>query len=246
MIETEEGGERVYRQQVYLRQYQPPTPDPIDIQVQEVMIRPQAQRPPIHVHVGPNRNRDEQRTPSPILIKSAPPQPPPPSSNEPLIYNKYIPVDQKQAPQQVCNSITRQILSFHFSIRSSSIVILKCRRSPVSCCYHHHRIFSNTLPFRSSSKGPIVVEQWLPSKPAPKRVTYRHVNRDEFARTDTERLRNRFIEYSKPHTTIEVEIVRLPVIRIDPQDYQNRSTELTRLDQVRSTTQDPDRLQWRI
>ena len=105
IVETQQGGEQVYKQQVYLRQYQPPTPEPIDIQVQEVIIKPQVQRPPIHVHVGPGQNRDTQRTPSPILIKSAPPLPPPPSE-ETFLYNKYIPIDFKQPPQQVYNIFT--------------------------------------------------------------------------------------------------------------------------------------------
>ena len=102
IVETQEGAAQVYKQQVYLRQYQPPTPEPIEIQVQEVIIKPQVQRPPIHVHVGSNQQRDGQRTPSPILIKSVPPQPPP-SSNEPLLYNKYVPIDYKPPTQQVCH-----------------------------------------------------------------------------------------------------------------------------------------------
>lgn len=95
-------------------------------------------------------------------------------------------------------------------------------------------------------KGPIVVEQWLPNKPAPKRITYHHVDRDEFIQSETERQRNRLIEYRKPHTTVEVEIVRLPVIKLDPREYHNRSPELTRLDSIRSSTHNPDVLQWRI
>ena len=104
MVETKESGEQVYKQQVYLRQYQPPTPEPIDIEVQEVVIKPQVQRPPIHVYVGPNRERNTQRTPSPILIKSAPPQPPPATSG-PIVYNKYVPIEYKQPPQQVRHRI---------------------------------------------------------------------------------------------------------------------------------------------
>ena len=102
IVETQEGGAQVYKQQVFLRQYQPPTPEPVDIQVQEVPIKPQAQRPPIHVYVGPNRSRDEQRTPSPILIKSAPP-PRLPIQNESIVYNKYITIEDNVAPQQVTN-----------------------------------------------------------------------------------------------------------------------------------------------
>jgi hypothetical protein len=94
--------------------------------------------------------------------------------------------------------------------------------------------------------GPIVIEQWLPNKPAPKRITYRHVNRDEFVQNEFKRQRNRFIEYKKPHTTIEIEIVRLPIITLSPEEYQNQSIELTRLDKVRSITRDPNILQWRI
>ncbi len=96
-----------------MRQYQPPTPEPIDIQVQEVVIKPQVQRPPIHVYVGANQNRDTQRTPSPILIKSVPPQPLP-EPNEPLVYNKYIPVDHKPPPQQVGIMITLNGIYFSF------------------------------------------------------------------------------------------------------------------------------------
>ena len=95
-------------------------------------------------------------------------------------------------------------------------------------------------------KGPIVVEQWLPNKPAPKRITYHHVNREEAVQNEIHRQRNRFIEYTKPHTTIEVEIVRLPVVTLKPDEYQYQSNELTRLDKVRSITQDPNTLNWRI
>lgn len=95
-------------------------------------------------------------------------------------------------------------------------------------------------------QGPIVVEQWLPNKPAPKRITYRHIDREEVAQEDHRRMHNRFIEYKKPHTTIEVEIVRLPIVKLRPEDYGNRSPDLTRLDTVRSMTQDPNTLNWRI
>jgi hypothetical protein len=95
-------------------------------------------------------------------------------------------------------------------------------------------------------KGPIVVEQWLPNKPAPKRITYRHVNREEYIQNGVGQQRNRFIEYTKPHTTIEVEIVRLPIVKLRPEEYQDQSSELARLDRVRSITQDPNTLNWRI
>ena len=141
MVETKEGGEQVYRQQVYLRQYQPPTPEPVDIQVQEVVIKPQVVRPPIHVYVGANQNRAAQRTPSPILIRSAPPQPPPPSE-EPRVFNKYIPVDYKQPPQQVCRCLIL-CTSVQFSpIRSSFIVILNYHQNHVSHNTHRYSLLN--------------------------------------------------------------------------------------------------------
>ncbi|CAF0742742.1 unnamed protein product [Rotaria sordida] len=206
IIETREADEQVYKQQVYLRQYQPPTPDPIDIQIQEIIVKPKIQRPPIHVYVGPTQDRDAQRTPSPILIKSAPPQLPP-SSGEPIVYNKYVPLDYKPPRQQ--------------------III--------------HR-----YPEMPPKPRPIVVEQWLPNKPAPKRVTYRHVNRDELLQSEARQQHNRFIEYTKPHTTVELEIVRLPIIKLKPEEYHGQSNELARVDNIRSLANDPNILQWRI
>ncbi len=100
IFEERESREQVYKQKVYLRQLQPPTPQPLEIQVQEVLIKPQIQKRPIHVHVG----HPEPRTPSPIVIKTAPPQPPPPAPDEPLVYNKYLP-PPKQQPQQVTYSL---------------------------------------------------------------------------------------------------------------------------------------------
>lgn len=97
------------------------------------------QRPPIHVYVGVGQNRDAQRTPSPILIKSTPPQPPPPT-NEAIVYNKYVPVDYKQPPQQVDNLITikkkkEKKFCFIFIIRSLFIAILNYHQNHVS--YDH-------------------------------------------------------------------------------------------------------------
>ncbi len=100
IIEERESAEQIYKQKVYLRQLQPPTPQPIEIQVQEVLIQPQTQKPPIHVRVG----QREPRTPSPIVIKSTPPQPPPTEPDQPIIYNKYVP-PPKQPPQQVSSFV---------------------------------------------------------------------------------------------------------------------------------------------
>ena len=86
---------------MYFRQYQPPTPEPINIEIQEIALKPQVQRPSIHVHVRPNQYRDEQRTPSPIVIKGVPPQLPPTCANQPTVYNKYVSVQNKPPQQQV-------------------------------------------------------------------------------------------------------------------------------------------------
>ncbi|CAF1548759.1 unnamed protein product [Didymodactylos carnosus] len=96
VIEERESRDQVYKQPVYLRQLQPPTPAPVEIQIQEVLIKPEIQRPPLHVRVASR----EPRTPSPILIKSAPPRPPLPEPEQPIIYNKYVP-GPKPTPQQV-------------------------------------------------------------------------------------------------------------------------------------------------
>jgi len=106
----------MYKQQVYLRRYQPPTPDPVDIQIQEKYLKPRIQRPPIHVYVTPSKNRDEQSTPSPILIKSVPPEPTLSYEETPIFYNKYIPVNYKSPPRQV--KIQNTLEFFHFSFLS--------------------------------------------------------------------------------------------------------------------------------
>jgi hypothetical protein len=44
LYEERESAEQIYKQKVYLRQLQPPTPQPLEIQVQEVLIKPQVQQ----------------------------------------------------------------------------------------------------------------------------------------------------------------------------------------------------------
>jgi len=107
--EVRESHEKTYKQKVYLRQLQPPTPQPVEIQVQEVLIKPHMQKPPIHVRVGQN----EPRTPSPILIKTAPPPAPPSEPTQPIVYNKYLP-PPKQPPQQVTYFISFEIQQNYF------------------------------------------------------------------------------------------------------------------------------------
>ncbi|CAF1120991.1 unnamed protein product [Adineta steineri] len=177
IFEERESAEQVYKQKVYLRQLQPPTPQPLEIQVQEVLIKPQIQKLPIHVHVG----HQEPRTPSPIVIKSAPPPAPPEDSGQPIIYNKYLP-PPKQPPQQII--------------------------------IHRHA----DLP---PKPRPIVVEQWLPYKPAPKRIIKHSLPRELLQTPPPPH--NIIVAYSKPRALIEVELVRLPVVRIDPQTYQQIS-----------------------
>ena len=104
IIEERESADQIYKQKVYIRQLQPPTPRPIEIQVKEVLLEPPKPKSPVHVRVG----QREPPTPSPVIIKSSPPQPPPTESTEPIIYNKYVP-PPKQPPQQVSLLITRVI-----------------------------------------------------------------------------------------------------------------------------------------
>ncbi len=114
--EVRESNEKTYKQKVYLRQLQPPTPQPVEIQVQEVLIKPVMQKPPIHVRVG----QREPRTPSPILIKTAAPPTPPLEPTQPIVYNKYLP-PPKQPPQQVISFILFQIKNILFLDYYSSL-----------------------------------------------------------------------------------------------------------------------------
>ncbi|CAF0869356.1 unnamed protein product [Rotaria sordida] len=177
IIQERESGEQIYKQKVYLRQLQPPTPQPVEIQVQEVLLQPQVPKPPIHIRVG----QREPRTPSPIIIKSTPPQPPPIEPDQPIIYNKYVP-PPKQPPQQ--------------------III--------------HR-----YPDLPPKPRPIVVEQWLPFKPAPKRIIKQSLPRE--ATQTPPPPHNIIVAYGKPRTLVEVELVRLPMVKIDPYTYQQMS-----------------------
>ncbi len=91
-----------------------------------------------------------------------------------------------------------------------------------------------------------MIEQWLPNKPPPKRITYRHTNRDEFIQNETEQKFNRYIEHQQPRATTKIEIIYLPVITLSPEEYEKRSDELTQLTHLRSLRYDPNTLQWRI
>jgi hypothetical protein len=77
----------------------------------------------------------------------------------------------------------------------------------------------------TSLKGPIIVDQWLPNKPPSKRVIYHRINSTELTQNEIKYPGNRYIEYKKPHTRIELEIIRLPIITMNPKDYRTQSTE---------------------
>ena len=70
-------------------------------------------------------------------------------------------------------------------------------------------------------QGPIVVEQWLPYKPAPKRII-KHSLPPEALQTPPPP-HNIIVSYTKPRALIEVELVRLPVVKIDPHTYEQMS-----------------------
>ncbi len=71
--------------------------------------------------------------------------------------------------------------------------------------------------------GPIVVEQWLPYKPAPKRIIKHSLPPEAYQTPPAPH--NIIVSYSKPRALIEVELVRLPVVKIDPQTYEQMSAE---------------------
>lgn len=75
--------------------------------------------------------------------------------------------------------------------------------------------------FSFLSLGPIVVEQWLPYKPAPKRIIKHSLPPEALQSPPAPH--NIIISYSKPRALIEVELVRLPVVKIDPQTYEQMS-----------------------
>ncbi len=72
-----------------------------------------------------------------------------------------------------------------------------------------------------SLEGPIVVEQWLPYKPAPKRIIKHSIPREALQSPPAPH--NIIVSYTKPRALIEVELVRLPVVKIDPRTYEQMS-----------------------
>ena len=77
-------------------------------------------------------------------------------------------------------------------------------------------------------------------------MTYRHVDAEALMQSSRSRPHNRYIEYKKPHTIVEVEIIRLPVIKLNPADYRSRSMEMPRLESLRSLVNDTNAFEWRI
>lgn len=138
IIEQRESAEQIYKQKVYLRQLQPPTPQPVEVQVQEVLLPTQGPKPPIHVRVG----QREPRTPSPIVIKSTPPKPPPQNSDQPIVYNKYVP-PPKQPPQQVHFLLFLFVSISLFLFRLSFIVIPIYHRNHVCQLSFYYKIYLN-------------------------------------------------------------------------------------------------------
>ncbi|CAF1011954.1 unnamed protein product [Didymodactylos carnosus] len=199
VVEKRASKDQTYKQRVYLRQLQPPTPTPIEVQIQEVLIKSEVQLPPIHVRIAAR----EPRTPSPILIKSDPPRAPLSKPEQDVIFTKYVP-GPKSTPQQ--------------------III--------------HR-----YPDMPPKPKPIIVEQWLPYKPAAKRIINRLLPRETLV--SPPRPRNIIISYSKPHVIIELELIRLPVVTIDPHEYQ-QTTNLFDYRSIVNARSTSDDLRWRI
>ncbi|CAF0758044.1 unnamed protein product [Didymodactylos carnosus] len=201
LIERRESKQQNYKQPVYLKQIQPPTPDPVEIQVHEVLVKPQIQPRPIHVRIAAR----EQKTPSPILIQSQPPNPLP-QLEQNIVYKKFIP-----SPQHA----------------------------------HSQQVIIHRYPELPPKPRPIIIEQWLPYKPAPKRITYRHIDQNELQQT-VQQQKNIIIEYSKPRATIEVELIRLPIQRQNPSQYKSVSHLKDFVVSNDRDRNDPSSLLWRI
>ena len=74
-------------------------------------------------------------------------------------------------------------------------------------------------------QGTLVVSHWLPNQS--------HVTTDQ--EKQRQRPYNRYIEYKKPHRVVQVEIIRLPIIKMDPRNYSKISNESIRLDRLRAS-----------
>ncbi|CAF3809623.1 unnamed protein product [Rotaria sp. Silwood1] len=83
------------------------------------------------------------------------------------------------------------------------------------------QIIIHRYPDMPPKPRPIIVEQWLPYKPAPKRIIKHSLPREALQTPPPPH--NIIISYSKPRAVIEVELVRLPVVKIDPQVYEQMS-----------------------
>ena len=91
------------------------------------------------------------------------------------------------------------------------------------------------------------MERSSSSKPSPKRhIDRQKMTQDALLQNPTEGKHNRYIEHKKAHVSIEVEIIRLPVIKLNLEEYEHRSNELAKLDSIRSSMHDSDIFQWRI
>lgn len=109
-------------------------------------------------------------------------------------------------------------------------------------------------------KGPIVVEQWLPFKPAPKRIIKHSLPREVLQTPPPPH--NILVSYGKPRTLVEVELVRLPIVKIDPDTYQRMSVggqeqlvqnppfqheqDYVSGDHLAQASQSSNRINWRI
>lgn len=94
-VEQGPAEERIYRQPIYLRQFQAPTPEPINIEIQEVLVDSSTRRSPIEVTV----RRRSLKTPSPIFIRSEPPITRPAEDNRVYVYEKLVPSKEKEKRQ---------------------------------------------------------------------------------------------------------------------------------------------------
>lgn len=90
----------------------------------------------------------------------------------------------------------------------------------------------------------------MPYKPAPKRII-KHSLPPEALQTPPPP-HNLLVSYAKPRALIEVELIRLPIVKIDPQTYQQMSAINPQQDYLSSnlhSTQIPptsSQLDWRI
>ncbi|UJR10437.1 hypothetical protein I4U23_014641 [Adineta vaga] len=160
----------------------------------------------------------------------------------------------------ISDTVDIQIYQYMCSVQQKMIKIF----TVLSPTPPEHSSISRSSPYTNQS---IFYNKYIPvtyrPQPSHQRITHYHSDvpitsqsgeNDECALgNDSQRNQrcrkesvNRYIEHQNTHTAVEVEFIRLPVMRLNPEEYYRRSNELAKLDSIRSSMYEANTLQWRI